>query len=116
MIGPARPVTTTQEAIDNAGFQVGQFEESIQGMRNCTMLGDGSKCLVCMMDYEQGENMRALGCHHGFHLECIDKVKGLFICFNICTTFINIVLIPFFKNFPPKLIVVNDWSKPLSCL
>ncbi|KAF9104806.1 hypothetical protein BGX29_001222 [Mortierella sp. GBA35] len=73
MIGPARPITTTQEAIDNAGFAVGRFEQALQGMRNVTMLGDGSKCLVCMSEYEEGEDMRALKCNHGFHQECIDK-------------------------------------------
>ncbi|KAI7817331.1 hypothetical protein BC939DRAFT_507513 [Gamsiella multidivaricata] len=73
MIGPARPTTTTQEAIDNAGFHVGQFEDAAQGMRDFDMLGDGSKCLICMSDYEEGEGMRALRCKHGFHQECIDK-------------------------------------------
>ncbi|KAG0321085.1 hypothetical protein BGZ97_012157 [Linnemannia gamsii] len=73
MIGPARPITTTQEAIDNAGFAVGRFEQALQGMRNVTTLGDGSKCLVCMSEYEEGEDMRALKCNHGFHQECIDK-------------------------------------------
>ncbi|KAF9570045.1 hypothetical protein EC968_002307 [Mortierella alpina] len=73
LIGPARPITTTQEAIDNAGFHVGQFENASQGMRDYSMLGDGSKCLVCMSEYEEGEDMRALRCKHGFHQECIDK-------------------------------------------
>ncbi|KAG0376364.1 hypothetical protein BGX24_007857 [Mortierella sp. AD032] len=73
LIGPARPITTTQEAIDNAGFAVGRFEQALQGMRNVATLGDGSKCLVCMSEYEEGEDMRALKCHHGFHQECIDK-------------------------------------------
>ncbi|KAF9131013.1 hypothetical protein BGW39_002375 [Mortierella sp. 14UC] len=73
LIGPARPITTTQEAIDNAGFAVGRFEQALQGMRNVPTLGDGTKCLVCMSEYEEGEDMRALKCHHGFHQECIDK-------------------------------------------
>ncbi|KAF9946045.1 hypothetical protein BGZ72_000741, partial [Mortierella alpina] len=73
LIGPARPITTTQEAIDNAGFHVGQFENALQGMRDYNTLGDGSKCLVCMSEYEEGEDMRALKCKHGFHQECIDK-------------------------------------------
>ncbi|KAF9355294.1 hypothetical protein BGX26_006774 [Mortierella sp. AD094] len=73
LIGPARPITTTQEAIDSAGFHVGQFENASQGMRDYDVLGDGSKCLVCMSEYEEGEDMRALRCKHGFHQECIDK-------------------------------------------
>ena len=78
LIGPAQPITTTQEAIDNAGFQVGQFENAAQGIRGYDMLGDGSKCLVCMSEYEEGEDMRALRCRHGFHQECIDKVTCRF--------------------------------------
>ncbi|KAF9017846.1 hypothetical protein BGZ52_004769 [Haplosporangium bisporale] len=73
LIGPARPITTTQEAINSAGFHVGQFEHEVQGMRGCSTLGDGSRCLVCMSEYEEGEDMRALKCRHGFHQECIDK-------------------------------------------
>jgi len=74
LIGPARPITTTQEAIDRAGFAVGRFEQDHQGIRDVATLGDGSKCLVCMSEYEEGEDMRALKCKHGFHQECIDKV------------------------------------------
>ncbi|KAF9975628.1 hypothetical protein BGZ73_000642 [Actinomortierella ambigua] len=73
LMGPARPVTTTQEAINQAGFHVGQFERAIPGMRDYATLGDATKCLVCMCEYEEGEDLRALGCKHGFHQECIDK-------------------------------------------
>ncbi|GJJ78840.1 hypothetical protein EMPS_11199 [Entomortierella parvispora] len=73
LIGPARPITTTQEAIDRAGFAVGRFEQDYQGIKDVVTLGDGSRCLVCMSEYEEGEDMRALKCKHGFHQECIDK-------------------------------------------
>ncbi|KAG0225747.1 hypothetical protein BGW42_004118 [Actinomortierella wolfii] len=73
LIGPARPVTTTQEAINRAGFHVGRYEGAIPGMRDFATLGDATKCLVCMCEYEEGEDLRALGCKHGFHQECIDK-------------------------------------------
>ncbi|KAF9956291.1 hypothetical protein BGZ70_009982 [Mortierella alpina] len=73
LIGPARPITTTQEAIDGAGFPVGRFEHAAQGIRDVATLGDATKCLVCMSEYEEGEDMRALKCRHGFHQECIDK-------------------------------------------
>ncbi|KAG0262772.1 hypothetical protein DFQ27_002138 [Actinomortierella ambigua] len=73
MMGPARPITTTQEAINQAGFHVGRFEGAIPGMRDYDMLGDAAKCLVCMCEYEEGEDLRALDCKHGFHQECIDK-------------------------------------------
>ena len=37
---------------------------------------DGDRCLVCLSDYEQGEECRTLsGCGHLFHKECIDQVR-----------------------------------------
>ncbi|KAJ3096317.1 hypothetical protein HK100_005599 [Physocladia obscura] len=31
------------------------------------------KCSICLMNYDEGEEMRILKCHHGFHLDCIDQ-------------------------------------------
>ena len=31
------------------------------------------KCMICIMDYEQEENVRTMPCLHFFHTECIDK-------------------------------------------
>ena len=31
------------------------------------------KCLVCQMEYEDGDNVRTMPCLHYFHTECIDK-------------------------------------------
>lgn len=30
-------------------------------------------CCICCEDYETGDVLRALGCTHEFHVECIDK-------------------------------------------
>ncbi|XP_057857489.1 uncharacterized protein LOC131066679 isoform X1 [Cryptomeria japonica] len=32
-----------------------------------------AQCYICLMDYEEGDHMRVLPCHHEFHLICIDK-------------------------------------------
>mmetsp|Transcript_3248 Transcript_3248/g.6057 ORF Transcript_3248/g.6057 Transcript_3248/m.6057 type:complete len:350 (-) Transcript_3248:147-1196(-) len=30
------------------------------------------RCVICMEDFEEGEQLRALPCRHGFHARCID--------------------------------------------
>ena len=30
------------------------------------------KCMICIMDYEEGDNVRTMPCLHFFHTDCID--------------------------------------------
>lgn len=32
-----------------------------------------AQCYICLLEYEEGDEMRILPCHHEFHKKCIDK-------------------------------------------
>lgn len=81
LLGPAKPPVATREDIETAGglFTVIFGASDIEGDRNGTgdrqfrKLIEGDRCLVCLSEYEAGEECRLLAqCQHVFHKECID--------------------------------------------
>ncbi|ORY92218.1 hypothetical protein BCR43DRAFT_497977 [Syncephalastrum racemosum] len=68
LIGPARPVTTTQAAID-AALPVIPWSDDTKH----TIRGTDSRCLVCLDDFVPKQSVRVLKCCHVFHKECVDR-------------------------------------------
>jgi len=68
LLGPAKPPVAAQTDVDAAG---GTFiiDESSEFKPS-----EGERCLVCLCDYEEGNECRKLTkCKHVFHKECIDQ-------------------------------------------
>lgn len=34
---------------------------------------EAAQCYICLMEYEEGDHVKVLPCHHEFHKICIDK-------------------------------------------
>lgn len=67
IIGPARPVTTTQAAID-AVTPVIPWSDDTKHRAKGT-----ERCLVCLDDFIPKQSVRVLKCAHVFHQECVDR-------------------------------------------
>lgn len=67
IIGPARPVTTTQAAID-AVTPVIPWSDDTKHRAKGT-----ERCLVCLDDFVPKQSVRVLKCAHVFHQECVDR-------------------------------------------
>ncbi|KAK9467006.1 hypothetical protein V1512DRAFT_262879 [Lipomyces arxii] len=62
-IGPAKPPVATQEDVDKSG-----------GVQIAAQELNGERCLVCLSDFELGDECRKLQtCGHTFHRGCIDE-------------------------------------------
>eukprot|EP01062_Namystynia_karyoxenos_P069467 TRINITY_DN6495_c0_g1_i3.p1 TRINITY_DN6495_c0_g1~~TRINITY_DN6495_c0_g1_i3.p1 ORF type:complete len:292 (+),score=67.24 TRINITY_DN6495_c0_g1_i3:72-947(+) len=54
-----------QEIEGNSGrFQIGSLEQLSE---------ENKRCPICLCDFEEGEEVRALPCLHVFHPECVDR-------------------------------------------
>jgi len=68
ILGEVKPPVASREDIEASGgiTKIGQDAK----------ITDGDRCLVCLGDYEEGEECRTLSaCGHLFHKDCIDQVS-----------------------------------------
>lgn len=82
LLGPAKPPVASREDVALApGLYriVGNPELLLAQALNgpeIVQIAPGERCLVCLCDYELGEEVRQLTkCSHLFHRECIDEVS-----------------------------------------
>ncbi|ORZ22658.1 hypothetical protein BCR42DRAFT_368679 [Absidia repens] len=69
VMGPARPLTTTQQAIDATLTTQTWSDETTKQ----SMLQGSDRCLVCLDDFMPKQSVRVLKCRHVFHVECVDR-------------------------------------------
>jgi Ring finger domain len=76
ILGEVKPPVASKEEIDAAGG-ISKISEEVK-------IQEGDRCLVCLSEYEVGEECRTLSaCGHFFHRDCIDQVSKI----------VNIILI-----------------------
>lgn len=72
LLGPAKPPVASRDDVNSAGgiFRLG--EDTTMSIN----IAEGDRCLICLGDYEKGEECRLLSkCQHVFHKDCIDEVR-----------------------------------------
>ena len=74
LLGPAKPPTASKADIEKSGLKIvdGRDIEGL-GEKGEVHQNTVERCLVCLGDYEEGEECRVLQCRHVFHRECVDR-------------------------------------------
>ncbi|KAF8321994.1 uncharacterized protein EI90DRAFT_2489705 [Cantharellus anzutake] len=73
-LGQVKPPVATREDIEKAGLEVikkQQLAEYLKGDKIAPNTSD--RCLICLSEYEDDEEVRIMSCKHGFHKDCVDK-------------------------------------------
>ncbi|KAF9448794.1 hypothetical protein P691DRAFT_775161 [Macrolepiota fuliginosa MF-IS2] len=74
LLGNAKAATATKEDIEKSGLEVikksqlTEYERDNKVSSNCV-----ERCLICLDDYEEQDEIRVMGCRHAFHRGCVDK-------------------------------------------
>ena len=82
LLGPAKPPVASREDVASApGVYIiremaGTLIATTLTANDSLQIASGERCLVCLCDYEPGEEVRQLSkCSHLFHRQCIDEVS-----------------------------------------
>jgi hypothetical protein len=74
LLGQVKPPTITKEELERSGLEIikpGQLEEYQKTGKvasNCI-----ERCLICLDDYEEKDELRLMNCRHAFHKHCVDR-------------------------------------------
>ncbi|KAG8686512.1 hypothetical protein FRC11_008828 [Ceratobasidium sp. 423] len=73
-LGQVKPPTATREDIAKAGLRI------VKGVDVKELAASGSvaescteRCLICLEDYADEEDLRIMNCKHMFHKDCVDR-------------------------------------------
>ena len=88
VLGEVKPPVASKEDVHAAGG-VSIVGEDIHPL-------EGDRCLVCLSDYDPGEQCRTLsGCGHIFHKDCIDEVPRISVPTNKSGSYLAETRVPF---------------------
>lgn len=74
LMGSVKNTTASKEDIERAGLQLVDGSKMAElGSKGEIMDNSTERCLICLSDYEAGEECRVLACRHGYHRECVDQ-------------------------------------------
>ncbi|KAJ7186992.1 hypothetical protein C8R46DRAFT_981335 [Mycena filopes] len=74
LLGPLRPPTASKADIARAGLAIVRradlagLESEGKVVNNCV-----DRCLICLDDYDEADEIRVLSCRHAFHQTCVDR-------------------------------------------
>ncbi|KAK7689751.1 hypothetical protein QCA50_006390 [Cerrena zonata] len=74
LLGQVKPPVATKEEIEKSGLEIikapemKRHEQDGKITSNCM-----DRCLVCLEDYEDEDDIRVMACKHAFHQVCVDR-------------------------------------------
>lgn len=84
LLGPVKPPVASHDDVRDAGglYRLVAHNGTLLGQaaaldaEHSEDLGIGERCLICLCDYEEADEVRLLSkCRHVYHRECVDEVS-----------------------------------------
>ncbi|KAI0350339.1 hypothetical protein OH77DRAFT_1489199 [Trametes cingulata] len=74
LLGQVKPQVATREDIEKSDLKTVKFRELEQYEREGKVASSCvERCLICLDDYQQDDDVRLMHCRHAFHKDCVDK-------------------------------------------